>query len=153
MAGQARGKKGHSFRLEVITPERVVVKEDVEGVVIPSKDGLLGILRGHAPLIGGLDIGVLKYLKDKESHYIACNMGVFEMSDNILRILPDTAERGEAVDVERAREARQRAEKRLQQKRQELDILRAELALRRSLARLKAAEAAGKVSRKQGFKG
>lgn len=147
MAEQARGT-GHSFRLEVITPERVVVKEDVEGVVIPAQDGLLGILRGHAPIIGGLDIGVLKYLKDKESHYIACNMGVFEMSDNILRILPDTAERGETIDVDRARNARQRAEKRLEQRQQELDVLRAELALRRALARLKAAEAAGKVTRK-----
>jgi len=153
VAEQAR-ETGRSFRLEVITPEQIVVKEDVEGVVLPAQDGMLGILRGHAPIIGGLDIGVLKYLKNKESHYIACNLGVFEMSDNILRILPDTAERGEVIDVERAREARQRAEKRLKQKDEELDILRAELALRRALTRLKAAEAAGKVSRgKGGFQG
>ncbi|AFV12901.1 ATP synthase F1complex subunit epsilon [Thermacetogenium phaeum DSM 12270] len=144
MAEQAK-EKGKTFRLEIVTPERVVVEEDVEGVVIPSQDGLLGILRNHAPIIGGLDIGVIKYVKEGQPHYVACGMGVFEMSGNVLRILPDTAERGERIDVERAKQARQRAEKRLREKAEGLDVLRAELALRRSLARLKAAEAAGKM--------
>lgn len=143
MAEQAREKR-KTFRLEIITPEQVVINEDVEGAVIPSQDGLLGILRNHAPIIGGLDIGVIKYRREGRSRYVACGMGVFEMSSNILRILPDTAERGEKVDVERARQARQRAEKRLREKAPDLDVLRAELALRRSLARLKAAEAEGK---------
>lgn len=65
------------------------------------------------------------------------------MKGNMLRILPDTAERGERIDVDRAKKARERAERRIQQREQELDYLRAELALKRSLARLKAAEAAG----------
>jgi F-type H+-transporting ATPase subunit epsilon len=121
-----------------------VVDEEVEGVIIPSTDGLLGILRNHAPFIGTLDIGVIKYLKKGSPHYIACNMGIFEMSGNMLRILPDTAERGERVDVARAKSAKKRAEERIQQRAQELDYLRAELALRRSLARIKAAEAARK---------
>ena len=86
---------------------------------------------------------MIKYLKEESPHYVACNMGIFEMKGNMLRILPDTAERGERVDVDRAKKARERAEKRIQQRAQELDYLRAELALKRSLARLKAAEAAG----------
>lgn len=146
MAKEAKGK-WNTFNLEIITPERVVVDEEVEGVIIPSTDGLLGILRNHAPFIGTLDIGIIKYLKEGNHHYIACSMGVFEMKGNMLRILPDTAERGEKVDIKRAMKARERAEQRIQQRAQELDYLRAELALRRSLARLKAAEAAGMIKR------
>ncbi|MGI6404928.1 MAG: F0F1 ATP synthase subunit epsilon [Syntrophaceticus sp.] len=140
MAEQAKSK-WNSFNLEIITPEKVVTDEQVEGVVIPSTDGLLGILRNHAPFIGTLDIGVIKYLQEGNSHYVACNMGIFEMKDNVLRILPDSAERGDRVDVDRARSAKERAEKRLQEKTKEIDYLRAELALRRALARLRAAKA------------
>ncbi len=143
MAEQAKNK-WNSFNLEIVTPEQVVVKEEVEGVIIPSTDGLLGILRNHAPFIGALDIGVIKYLQEGTSHYIACNMGIFEMSGNMLRILPDTAERGEKIDVDRARNAKKRAEGRIERRARELDLLRAEMALKRSLARLKAAEAAEK---------
>jgi F-type H+-transporting ATPase subunit epsilon len=143
VAEQAKGK-WKTFKLEVITPERVVVKEEVEAVVVPSKDGLLGILRNHAPFIGALDIGVLKYLKDGHHRYIACNEGIFEMTGSELRILSDTAEPGEIIDVERAKEAQKRAEERLKQKSREIDVLRAELALRRALARQRAAEAASK---------
>ncbi|CEO88681.1 F0F1 ATP synthase subunit epsilon [Syntrophaceticus schinkii] len=142
MAKQAKGK-WNTFNLEIITPERVVVDEEVEGVSLPSTDGLLGILRNHAPFIGALDIGIIKYLKEGSHHYIACSMGIFEMKGNMLRILPDTAELGERIDVDRAKKARERAARRIQQKAQELDYLRAEMALKRSLARLKAAEAAG----------
>lgn len=142
MAEQAK-TKWNTFNLEIITPEQVVVKEEVEGVVVPSKDGLLGILRNHAPFIGSLDIGVIKYLREGKSQYVACNTGLFEMSGNILRVLPDTAERGKNIDVDRALEARKRAEQRLKQKNQEIDHLRAELALKRSLARIRAAESAG----------
>lgn len=143
MAEQAKGK-WNSFKLEIITPERVIVDEDVEGVVVPSKDGLMGILRNHAPFIGSLDIGVIKYLKDGKHRYVACNQGIFEMTGTVLRILPDTAERGEMIDVERAKAAQKRAEARLKQKSREIDHLRAELALRRALARQRAAEAAAK---------
>jgi F-type H+-transporting ATPase subunit epsilon len=140
VAEQAKSK-WNSFNLEIITPEKVVTDEQVEGVVIPSTDGLLGILRNHAPFIGTLDIGVIKYLQEGNSHYVACNMGIFEMKDNVLRILPGSAERGDRVDVDRARSAKERAEKRLQEKTKEIDYLRAELALRRALARLRAAKA------------
>jgi F-type H+-transporting ATPase subunit epsilon len=142
VAEQVKGKWS-SFSIEIITPERVVVDEQMEGVVIPSTEGLLGILRNHAPFIGTLDIGVIKYLQSGSRHYVACDAGVFEMKDNVLRILTDSAERGESIDVARAKQAKERAERRIQQRSEDLDHLRAELALRRSLARLNAAEASG----------
>jgi F-type H+-transporting ATPase subunit epsilon len=136
----AEAQAGHRlFKMEIITPERVVLEEEVEGVVLSSPEGFFGILRGHAPFIGGLNIGVLKYRKDGKLHWIATDNGVFEMSENRLRILADAAERGEDINVLRAKEAYDRAKQRLGQRHEDLDHLRAELALKRSLARLKAA--------------
>ncbi len=136
-------KTGRAFRLEIITPERVVARDDdVEAVVLPAAEGLLGILRNHAPLIGTLNIGVIKYKSGGKFHWVACNQGVFEFRENVLRVLSDTAERGEMIDILRARAARDRALERLQKRPPDLDVLRAELALRRALARIKAATAA-----------
>jgi F-type H+-transporting ATPase subunit epsilon len=139
---EQKKEKRRTFALEIITPEQVVVEEEVEAVVLPATEGLMGILRGHAPLIGGLRIGVLKYRQEGKFHWVACDNGFFEVSGNKLRILPDNAERGEMIDVLRARQARDRAKQRLSEKHAGLDYLRAELALQRALARLKAAGAA-----------
>jgi F-type H+-transporting ATPase subunit epsilon len=128
-----------TFGLEIITPERIVVEEDVEGVVLSSPEGFYGILRNHAPFIGGLNIGVLKYRQEGKLHWVATDNGVFEMSGNKLRIMADAAERGEDINVLRAKEACERAKHRLGQKHEGMNHLRAELALKRSLARLKAA--------------
>lgn len=133
-----------SFRLEIINPERVVVSDEVESVVLPAVGGSLGILCNHVPMLGGLDIGVIRYRKGGKVHAVACNFGVFEMRKNTLRVLADTAERGEEIDVVRAQEARKRAERRLQEKAQDLDYVRAELALKRAIARLRAAAWEGK---------
>ncbi|NPV28734.1 MAG: F0F1 ATP synthase subunit epsilon [Firmicutes bacterium] len=134
-----RAKKGKTFKLEIITPERLVVEEEVEAVVIPAAQGFLGILRNHAPFLGGLEIGVIKYRREGKFHWVACSTGVFEVKENTLRILADTAERGEDINVLRAQQARDRALRRLREKETDLDYVRAELALRRALARLKAA--------------
>ena len=116
-----------TFGLAIITPERIVVEEDVEGVVLSSPEGFYGILRNHAPFIGGLNIGVLKYRMEGKLHWVATDNGVFEMSGNKLRIMADAAERGEDINVLRAKEAYERAKRRLAQKHEGLDYLRAEL--------------------------
>jgi F-type H+-transporting ATPase subunit epsilon len=128
-----------SFTLEIITPERAVVEDEVEGAVLSSSEGYFGVLRDHAPFIGSLIIGVLKYRKDGQLHWVATDNGVFEMSGKGLRVMADAAERGEDIDVLRAQAARDRAMKRLDQKNEGLDHLRVELALKRAVARLGAA--------------
>jgi F-type H+-transporting ATPase subunit epsilon len=135
-----------TFRLQIINPERVIVDVEVESVMLPATGGSLGVLRNHVPVIGGLEIGVVKYRKDSKLHLVACNLGVFEMQQNLLRILADTAESGEDIDVLRAQEAMKRAKKRLENRGKELDWLRAELALTRAIARVKAARRAGNES-------
>lgn len=142
---EQKSETGKTFRLEILNPERLVVSENVEAVVIPALDGALGILRNHVPLIGGLDIGVIRYRTAGKYHTVACNLGTFEMFENTLRILADTAERGDSIDLMRAREAKKRAEMRLREKKQDLDHLRAELALKRAIAREKAAAGARKA--------
>jgi len=141
---EAEQTRHRLFTMEIITPERVVVEEEVEGVVLSSPEGFFGILRGHAPFIGGLSVGVLKYRKDGRLHCVATDNGVFEMSGNKLRVMADSAERGEDINVLRAKEAYDRAKHRLEQRHEGMDHLRAELALKRSLARLKAAAGEGK---------
>jgi F-type H+-transporting ATPase subunit epsilon len=122
-----------------MTPERVVVGDEVESVVVSTTEGFFGILGNHAPFIGGLRIGVLKYRKGGKLHWVATDNGVFENSENRLRIMVDSAERGEDINVLRAKQAHERAKKRLEQKLDGMDVLRAELALKRALARLQAA--------------
>jgi F-type H+-transporting ATPase subunit epsilon len=132
-----------TFRLQIVNPERMIVDADVESVVIPATGGFLGILRNHVPIIGSLEIGVVKYRGEGQQRFVACNQGVFEMRNNTLKVIADTAEPGEEIDLTRAREALHRAEQRLDQRPKDLNILRAELALKRATARINAARGAG----------
>lgn len=128
------------LRFEVITPERVVLRDSVEFVAVPAIFGELGVLANHAPLVTGLKIGVVRYTKNDVRHALAISGGLMEVNNNRVTILADTAELQSEIDVTRAREAKERAEKRLREKAPETDLIRAEMALRRALSRLKAAE-------------
>ncbi|MDD2233399.1 MAG: F0F1 ATP synthase subunit epsilon [Desulfitobacteriaceae bacterium] len=130
----------NTFELRVVTPEGEVLQEDVEFVLVPGEDGELGFLPNHAPLIAGINTGVLRYNVNGGKKKIALSGGFVEVADNQATILADTAEKGEMIDLDRAIAAKDRAEKRLSLKAEETDIKRAEFALRRALARISAAE-------------
>jgi len=131
-----------TFMLEVVTPESVLLSDEVQFVVVPGLEGEVGVLRGHAPIVAGLKIGVLRYTaKDGVKKHMAVSGGFLEVADNQAIVLAPTAERGEDIDVLRAKESKERAEKRLQQKSEEIDFVRANTSLQRALARIKAAEA------------
>ena len=130
------------FRLEVVTPERSVYGADVTMVVAPTIDGQIGILAGHIPLVTVLAAGVLRVKTESEAEQcLAVSGGYLEMShDNNLTILAPTAELGEEIDVERARQSLARAQGRLNGAgSEEVDVLRAEVAMQRAMARLRAA--------------
>jgi len=95
--------------LEVVTPERPRVHEQVSEVQIPGKDGFMGILPGHAPLLGQLGSGFLAYVVRGERRYLAVHGGFLEVLEDHVRVLADAAERAEEIDVERARTALRRA--------------------------------------------
>jgi F-type H+-transporting ATPase subunit epsilon len=98
-----------TLELEIATPERELVRERVREVQVPGKNGYLGILPGHASLIGLLGIGVLTYDVRGEKRYMAVHNGFIEVADDHVRVLADTAERAEEIDIPRAKNALQRA--------------------------------------------
>ena len=98
-----------ALELEVATPERELVKERVSEVEVRGKDGYMGILPGHAPLLGELGSGQLTYVVGRHRKILAVHNGFLEVLDDHVRVLADAAERAEDIDVERARTALRRA--------------------------------------------
>lgn len=129
-----------TFRLEVVTAERMVFAGDVNEVVAWGTEGQLGILPHHAPLMTMLQPGDLLIKKDNEEEYLAITGGFLEVRPDKVIILADACERAEEIDVARAEAAKRRAEATLKERPPEVDTAAAEAALRRSLARLKVAE-------------
>lgn len=129
-----------TFQIEIVTPEKLVAKDQAEEAQIPGKNGYLGILPGHAPLITELDVGEISYRSDGYTHYIAVAWGFAEVLPDKVTILAEKAERAEDIDVARAKEARDRAEKLLHSTDPDTDFDRAEAALRRAEVRLDVAQ-------------
>jgi F-type H+-transporting ATPase subunit epsilon len=91
------------IELEVATPEKLMVRENVADVQIPGKDGYLGILPGHAALLGLLGTGVLSYAVGGQRHSLSVQGGFIEVLPEHVRVLANLAERAEDINVERAK--------------------------------------------------
>ncbi|MBL8170507.1 MAG: F0F1 ATP synthase subunit epsilon [Acidobacteria bacterium] len=128
------------LNLEVITPERLVLREAVDEVVIPGLGGELGILPEHTPLISQLQTGILVYRKGAERQQMHVSGGFAEVGPDRVSVLSDVAEKPEEIDAERAQRARERAEKRLSSRGEDTDFQRAELKLQRALIRIQLAD-------------
>ena len=129
-------------RLEVVTPQRKVFVAEVESVIAPGVDGYVGILTRHAPFMTALKPGVLYYRRaGGKTEKLAVSGGFLEAGPDQIIVLADTAELAAEIDLERAHRAGERAKKRLRERPPGVDIARAERALARSFARLKAAGA------------
>lgn len=126
------------MHLKIITHEKVVFDEDVDEIYTKSTDGEFGVLKGHVPVMAALDIGVTKVVQNGEEKYFTTMGGVFQFKNDEAIILTTTAERGEDIDITRAKEALARAKARLDDKDAEIDAKRAEAAVARAMARLKA---------------
>jgi F-type H+-transporting ATPase subunit epsilon len=132
-----------TFLLEIATPEKSLVKEQVSEAQIPGADGYLGILPQHAPLLSRLKPGLLTYkAADSKEHTIAVHGGFLEIKDNHVRCLVDQAERAEEIDMARAEAARQKALASLNNAPIDLDIGDALAAAMRAEARVEAARKA-----------
>jgi F-type H+-transporting ATPase subunit epsilon len=129
-----------TFQLEIVTPEKMVVKDTAEEAQIPGRNGYLGIFPGHAPLITELAVGEITYRNGGVTHHLAVAWGFAEVLSDKVTILAETAERPDEIDKRRALEAKQRAEKRLQSGSTEIDYTRAQDALQRAETRLQVAE-------------
>jgi F-type H+-transporting ATPase subunit epsilon len=140
-----------SLELRIVTPERLLVSEQVDEVEIPGSEGYFGVLPGHTPLLADLAVGELWYRKGQEKTYLAIAYGFVEVLPDRVTVLARLAEKAEEIDVTRAEEAKKRAEARLQDAK-EIDYERARFALQKSLSRLQVASRmplAGRVGRQR----
>ena len=125
--------------LEVTTPMRMVVAEEVDEVVAPGIEGYFGVLPGHAPFLTTLGIGVVTYRIGRDEHHLAVAGGFAEVRNDKVIILADTAERPAEIDRARAERAKERAERLLSGRQEDIDYARAQAALARALTRLQVA--------------
>tara|TARA_B100000902_G_C27194313_1_gene855615 strand:- start:8 stop:415 length:408 start_codon:yes stop_codon:yes gene_type:complete len=133
-----------TFNLEIVTPKEMVYAGHVRHLQAPGSQGSFGILAGHVPLLSSLSIGAIRIDKDDgEFQLMSISGGVAQVSSQGVTILAETAEKASEIDVERARLAQERAEKRLRNEgKEDFDSIRAEAALGRALNRLKISDKA-----------
>ena len=140
-----------SIELRIVTPDKLLVKEQVDEVQIPGTEGYFGVLPGHTPMLASLAVGEMWYRQAQEMTYLSLAYGFCEVLPDRVTILAQLAERAEDIDVTRAEEAKKRAEAQLSQsKPEEYEAARA--ALVKSLARLQVSarsQFAGRVGRQR----
>jgi len=127
------------IQLEIVAPDKQLFSGDVEAVTVPANTGYLGILPGHAPLLAELGVGEISYKTVKGTQYLFCSWGFIEVLPERVIILAQTAESASEIDINRAEQAKSRAERILASKDPSLDYARAQLSLMRAMTRLNAA--------------
>ena len=125
--------------LEIVTPERALVSEQVDEVQLPGSEGYFGVLPGHTPLLATLQVGELWYRVGQEKHYLAVAFGFAEVLPDRVTVLAQIAERPEDIDVARAEAAKKRADERIARPQADVDFERARVAMMKSLIRLQVA--------------
>jgi F-type H+-transporting ATPase subunit epsilon len=136
------------IELQIVTPDRNFVQEQVDEVQIPGAAGYFGVLPGHAPLLAALAAGELWYRKGQEKTYLSIAFGFAEVLPERVTILARLAERAEEIDVGRAEVARKRAEERLADQKSDIDYERAKIALSKALVRLQVSSRVGTSPRR-----
>lgn len=126
-----------TLKLRIVTPERVVLEQDVEQVTATAVDGELSILPDHEPIVTALAIDMLRYKLNKEDEYAAVMGGILEVKNNEVTILSDLAELDTEIDVAKAHQDKEKAEAERLQKSDKLDVYVSELAISRAVARLR----------------
>ena len=134
-----------ALTLRVITPETIVLDTPASIVRLPGIDGSMGVLPRHAPMVAALGVGELSWRQAGSDRSVFVAGGLAEVRDDTVRVVSQASEPAEAIDVERAQRAAERARERLRTREhstgEPFDLLRAEAALHRALARLRLAGA------------
>jgi F-type H+-transporting ATPase subunit epsilon len=131
-----------SLALEIVTPDRAIVSQQVDEVELPGSEGYFGVLPGHTPLLASLQVGEMWYRVGQQKHYLAIAFGFAEVLPDRVTVLAQIAERAEDIDVSRAETAKQRAEQRVARPLADMDFERARVALLKALTRLQVASRA-----------
>ncbi len=125
--------------LEIVTPDRAIIHDQVDEVEIPGADGYFGVLPGHTPLLASLQVGELWYRKAGETSYLSVAFGFAEVLPDRVTILAQMAERAEEIDVTRAEDEKRRAEVQLSRRPSEADLEAARVSMLKALVRLRVA--------------
>ncbi|BCB05923.1 F0F1 ATP synthase subunit epsilon [Bacillus sp. KH172YL63] len=129
-----------TLKVNIVTPDGPVYDSEVEMVSTKAQSGELGILPGHIPMVAPLQIGAVRLKKGGNTELVAVSGGFVEVRPEQVTILAQSAEKAEAIDVQRAKEAKGRAEDRMQAQKDDIDFRRAELALKRAMNRINVSE-------------
>lgn len=122
--------------LEIVTPEGLLLREEVDELVAPGEQGYFGVRPGHTPFLATLGIGSLMYRKGEEKRYLTSFWGFCEVLPDRVNILAEVGERAEAIDAERAEKAKERAEQRMKTLRDEEDYKVAQAEYMKAVVRL-----------------
>ncbi|MGD1967952.1 MAG: F0F1 ATP synthase subunit epsilon [Desulfobacterales bacterium] len=131
-----------NIHLEVVTPEKIVVSEEVQIVASPGSEGEFGVLSGHTPFLTSLKTGLIRYTDTSgKEHFVFVSGGFAEALPDKVTVLAESAEVSSDIDVNRAKEALARAEKRLAEERtrEDIDFARARASLERATVRIRVA--------------
>jgi F-type H+-transporting ATPase subunit epsilon len=129
-----------TIAVDIMTPERLLKQADAESVIVPAAEGELGILPHHAPLLAELQPGEIRLRRGDKVELFSVSGGFVEVEGNRVSIFAETAEMAHEIDVERARQAAERAKAEIKTARTDVDLSQAEAALRRAVARLRVTE-------------
>ena len=133
-----------TIRLEIVSPDRLVLTDKVEALQVPGATGYLGILPGHAPMITEVSIGEIAYRKGEQTFSLAVACGYCEVLLDQVTILAEKIERADEIDQRRAQASLERAEKRLSSfQAVDIDSLRARTSLQRALIRIQVSHKTG----------
>ncbi len=127
------------FKFDITTPDGIVFSGEIESLRAPGSEGGFGILADHAPFATTTTIGMVEIKENEKPKFFATSGGFIEVLDNSVSLLAETCEAADDIDKERAEDALERANKRLVSPGPDVDIIRAQLAMRRALNRLKIA--------------
>ncbi|UHA75665.1 F0F1 ATP synthase subunit epsilon [Paenibacillus sp. 481] len=130
-----------TFKLEIVTPERIVLEQEVDIITVKGADGELGIMANHVPMVTPLQVGPMKVKSGKSEQLIAVHGGFVEVRKDKVVVLAESAELPQDIDMERAKASKARAEQRIslaqRSKQDEVDHRRAELSLQRATTRIR----------------
>jgi len=125
-----------TLEVSVVTPSGPVLEDSFDMIVCKAETGEIGILPGHIPLVSPLQISAVRLKKGNDTKQLAISGGLMEVQPEKVTILAQSAETASNIDTQRAKQAKERAERRLQANQENIDKTRAELALKRAINRL-----------------
>ncbi len=125
-----------TFRLKIVTPKGIYKEADIEILNIRTTAGQTGILAGHLPLASGIQVSELNYVENGQRYKYAISGGFVYVNETETTVIANAIESQEEIDLRRAEEAKQRAEERLKSKHPDMDLVRAEIALRKAINRI-----------------